>query len=48
MAVMVELHDASKEAGASEQKAQAAAWAMADHNRRFDKLETTIDTGIPR
>jgi ferritin-like metal-binding protein YciE len=47
MAVMVvELYEALKEAGASEQKAQAAAQAMADDNTRFDKLETEIDTGL--
>jgi hypothetical protein len=43
---VVELYEALKEAGASEQKAQAAAQAMADYNTRFDKLETIIDTGL--
>jgi hypothetical protein len=39
MAVMVvALDQALKEAGASEQKAQAAVQAMADYNTRFDKL----------
>jgi hypothetical protein len=47
MAVMVvELYEALREAGASEQKAQAAAQAMADYNARFDKLEIKIDTGL--
>jgi tetrahydromethanopterin S-methyltransferase subunit G len=47
MAVMViELYKALKEAGASEQKAQAAAQAMADHNTRFDKLESKVETGF--
>ena len=46
MAMMVvELYEALKEAGASKQKAQAAAQAMADYNTQFDKLETKIDTG---
>jgi hypothetical protein len=45
MSVMVvELYQALKEAGASEQKVQAA--AQADYNTRFDKLETKIDTGL--
>jgi CHASE3 domain sensor protein len=35
-----------KEAGASEQKAQAATQAMAGYNTRFDKLETKINTGL--
>jgi len=47
MAVMVvELYEALKKAGASEQKAQAAAQAMADDNTRFDQLGTKIDTGL--
>ena len=47
MAVMVvELYQALKEAGASEQKAQAAARAMADDDTRFDKLATKIDSGF--
>jgi hypothetical protein len=45
-AMVVELYQALKEAGASAQKAQAAAQAMADHNTRFDKLETKIDSGF--
>jgi len=45
MAVMVvALDQALKEAGASEQKAQAAVQAMADYNTRFDRLATKIDT----
>jgi outer membrane murein-binding lipoprotein Lpp len=47
MAVMVvELYEALREAGASEQKAQAAAQAMADYNARFDKLEIEVETGL--
>jgi hypothetical protein len=47
MAVMViELYEALKEAGASEQRAQAAAQAMADDNTRFDQLETEMATGL--
>jgi hypothetical protein len=44
--MVVELYQASKEAGASEQKAQAAAQAMADDNTRFDQLETEMATGL--
>ncbi len=44
--VVVELYEALKEAGASDAKAQAAARAMADHDARFDTLETKIDTGL--
>jgi len=46
MAVMVELYEALKEARASEQKAQAAARAMAEDDTRFDKLATKIDSGF--
>ena len=47
MAVMVvELYQALKAAGELQQKAQAAAQAMANENARFDKLETKIDTGL--
>jgi hypothetical protein len=47
MAVMVvDLYEAPREGGASEQKAQAAAQAMADYDARFDKLEVKIDTGL--
>jgi ferritin-like metal-binding protein YciE len=45
-AMVVELYEALKEAGASEQKAQAATQAMAGYNTRFDKLETKINTGL--
>jgi hypothetical protein len=44
--MVVKLYEALKEAGASEQKAQAAAQAMADYNTRFDKLESKIDSGF--
>ena len=47
MAVMVvELYEALREAGASEQKAQAAAQAIANYSTRFDELGTKIDTGL--
>jgi hypothetical protein len=47
MAVMVvELYEALKEAGASDERAQAAARAMADYNTRFDRLDAKIDTGL--
>ena len=36
-AMIVELYEALRAAGAPEEKAQAAAKAMADHERRFDR-----------
>lgn len=41
MSVMVfELYDALKDAGASEEKAQAAAKAIADYHTRFDQIDS--------
>ena len=44
-AMVVELYEALKEAGASDAKAQAAARAMADHDARFDRLEASSTPG---
>ena len=37
--MIVELYEALKAAGAPEEKAQAAAKALADHDRRFDQID---------
>ena len=37
--MIVELYEALKAAGAPEDKAQAAAKALADHDRRFDQID---------
>ena len=43
MATMIaELYDALRDAGASEDKAQAAAKAIADSERRFSKIEADL------
>jgi hypothetical protein len=43
MSVMVfELYDALKDAGASEEKAQAAAKAIADYHTRFDQIDSKL------
>ncbi|MBF0293031.1 MAG: integrase [Nitrospinae bacterium] len=43
MSVMVfELYDALKDAGASEEKAQAAAKAIADYHTRFDHIDSKL------
>lgn len=43
MSVMVfELYDALKDAGASEEKAQAAAKAIADYHSRFDQTDSKL------
>jgi hypothetical protein len=39
---LVELYDALKEAGASEEKARAAAKAIADHDSRFNRIEADL------
>lgn len=41
--MITEVYDALKEAGASEEKAKAAASALADYGNRFDRLELKID-----
>lgn len=44
MAVMVvELYEALKQAGASKDKAQAAAKAVANYDQRFDGIERRLD-----
>jgi hypothetical protein len=43
-AMIVELYEALRAAGAPEEKAQAAAKAMADHERRFDYVDTELAT----
>jgi len=40
--MLVELYDALREAGASEEKARAAAKAIADHDSRFNKIEADL------
>ena len=43
MIVMVfELYDALKDAGASEEKAQAAAKAIVDYHTRFDQIDSKL------
>ena len=42
--MIVELYEALRSAGAPEDKAQAAARAMADHERRFDHVDTELAT----
>ena len=44
MTVMIaELYDALRDAGASEEKARAAAKAVSDNEQRMDKLDTRMD-----
>lgn len=40
--MIAEVYDAFKDAGASEAKARAAAEAMAQHDRRFGKIEADL------
>jgi len=40
--MITELYDALKDAGASEEKAKAAATAMADYDSRFNKIEADL------
>ena len=40
--MLVELYDALREAGASEEKARAAAKAIADYDSRFNKIEADL------
>jgi hypothetical protein len=42
--MIAELYEALKAAGAPEDKAQAAAKALADHERRFDHVDTELAT----
>lgn len=40
--MIIEVYDAFKSAGASEEKAQAAAKAIADYDSRFNKVEADL------
>jgi hypothetical protein len=40
--MIAELYDALKEAGASEEKARAAATTMADYDSRFNKIDQDL------
>jgi ABC-type Fe3+-hydroxamate transport system substrate-binding protein len=40
--MIIEVYDAFKSAGASEEKAQAAAKAIADYDSRFNKIEAEL------
>ena len=40
--IIVELYDALKEAGASDEKARAAAQALANYDSRFSKIEADL------
>ncbi len=40
--IVEELYDALREAGASEEKARAAARAMANYDNRFNKVEAEL------
>lgn len=40
--LIAELYDALKEAGASEEKARAAAKTMADYDSRFNKIDQDL------
>ncbi len=42
--MIIEVYDAFKSAGASEEKATAAAKAIADYDNRFNKIETEPGT----
>lgn len=42
--MIVELYEALRSAGAPEEKAQAAARALAEHDRRFDHVDTELAT----
>jgi hypothetical protein len=42
--MIIEVYDAFKSAGASEEKAQAAAKAIADYDNRFNKVESELGT----
>jgi hypothetical protein len=40
--IIVEVYDAFREAGASEEKSRAAAKAIADYDGRFSKIEADL------
>ena len=40
--MIVEVYDALRDAGASEEKAQSAAKAIADYDSRFNKIEADM------
>ena len=40
--MLVEIYDAFKDAGASEEKSRAAAKAIADYDTRFSKIEAEL------
>ena len=42
--MIIEVYDALKSAGASEEKATAAAKAIADYDNRFNKVESELGT----
>jgi hypothetical protein len=42
--MIVEVYEAFKDAGASEEKASAAARAMADYDSRFGRMEGSIES----
>ncbi|MFA5825864.1 MAG: hypothetical protein WC825_07815 [Gallionellaceae bacterium] len=42
--MIIEVYDAFKSAGATEEKATAAAKAIADYDNRFNKIETELGT----
>jgi hypothetical protein len=42
--MIIEVYDAFKSAGAPEDKATAAAKAIADYDNRFNKIETELGT----
>ena len=42
--MIAEVYDALKEAGASEEKAKAAATALADYGNRFDRIDLELAT----
>ena len=41
--MIIEVYEAFKSAGATEEKAQAAAKALADFDTRFNKIDGTLD-----
>ena len=42
--MIAEVYDALKEAGASEEKAKAAAVALADYRNRFDRIDLDLSS----
>lgn len=41
-AILIEVYDALREAGATEEKSKAAAKAIADYDTRFNKVEADL------